>query len=230
MYCPECGSKDLRYLIGAGVIYGDSQTNIYCVNCDKKFHIVTRTKYHGFEKGRDPFWPRELLLLKRARETGDMKYLKLWSEAAVKEYESIMRSPSPPVMRQIKELLGEMHNKTLAGHYCGTMGRKIEEISHYWCQLMDLVQSSSKTKHQEGETPDSPLSDENREILLNQINLLRDDIKNAVALRAKWTVSKPSLRPISPIYLHGPRGWTGQNHTRYTFQIDVLSSESEGEE
>ena len=42
MYCPKCGSENIRHGFSGGELYGDSWTDIYCADCKKSFHIVER--------------------------------------------------------------------------------------------------------------------------------------------------------------------------------------------
>jgi len=61
MYCPECGSTDLRYGFSGGDLFGDSWSDIYCMSCKKSFHIVEREQTPIQIKIDTSIWPEEYI-------------------------------------------------------------------------------------------------------------------------------------------------------------------------
>ncbi len=62
MYCPECGLTNLRYGLSAGALYGDSQIDIYCVDCNKSFRIIEREKKAPIQIEIDTnIWPEDYI-------------------------------------------------------------------------------------------------------------------------------------------------------------------------
>ena len=66
--------------------------------------------------------------------------------------------------------------------------------------------------------------EEYRETIINFLGRVKKAVREATDFTGTWTTNKPSLRPAFG-YIR-PVGWRGLNHTKYTFEIDVLGPHS----